>query len=53
MESNKKKKINEQTKLNKNKPIDTENDVVFTRREGGWCWVKWVNRVNCMVMDGD
>ena len=27
-------KINEETKLNKNKHVDTENRVVVTRREG-------------------
>ena len=30
----KQNKINEQTKLNKNKHTDTENRVVVTRREG-------------------
>ena len=47
-------KINEQTKANKKKHIDTENRVVVTRAEGaGRRRAKWVKVINCVVMKGN
>lgn len=49
----------QQTKKEMNKPnqtntyVDTENKVVVTRREGMEGRVKWIQGINCMVMEGN
>ena len=45
--------MNEQTKSNKNKHIDTENRVASTEKKGWWWWrAKWVKAIKYLVIDG-
>lgn len=46
-------KINQQTKQNENKHIETENMLLVTRRKGVWEDGKMGKGVNCMVRDGN
>lgn len=45
-------KINEQSKPNRNKHIDTEKKVVFTRGKRAEGRMKSVKEVNCVVING-